>query len=67
MAGYQLLASEHEIQPIQVGQWTNQLLEVSIELFTDGKNSQTKDEGQAKEDELFLKISRPKMELQGLT
>ena len=52
--------------PIQVSQWKKQLLEGASELFTRGKKSKVKEEGQAKESELFQQIGRLQMELEWL-
>ncbi|MCP9800737.1 transposase [Synechococcus sp. RedBA-s] len=49
----QEIAADHAVHPIQVSQWTKQLLEGASELFTRGKTTQAKDESQAKEAELF--------------
>ena len=54
------------VQPIQVSQWKKQLLEGASDLFTRGKKTQTKDESQAKEAELFQQIGRLQMELEWL-
>jgi putative transposase len=62
----QEIAAAHSIHPIQVSQWKKQLLEGSSELFTRGKKSQSKDEGQAKEAELFQQIGKLQMELEWL-
>jgi putative transposase len=50
--------------PIQVSQWKRQTLVDASELFTKGKQSRDKDEGQAKEAELFQQIGRLQMELE---
>jgi len=44
----QEIAADHAIHPIQVSQWKKQLLEGASELFTRGKKSKDKEEGQAK-------------------
>jgi putative transposase len=62
----QEIAADHGIHPIQVSQWKKQLLEGASELFTRGKKSQTKDDTQAKEAELFQQIGRLQMELEWL-
>ena len=62
----QEIAADHAIHSIQVSQWKKQLLEGSSELFTRGKKSQAKSEGQAKEAELFQQIGKLQMELQWL-
>ena len=62
----QEIAADHSIHPIQVRQWKKQLLEGSSELFTRGKKSQSKDECQAKEAELFQQIGKLQMELEWL-
>jgi len=49
-----------------VSQWKRQLLEGASELFTRGKKSKDKEEGQAKEAELFQQIGRLQMELEWL-
>ncbi len=48
--------------PIQVSQWKRQLLEDASEMFTKGKKSKDKEEGQAKEAKLFQQIGRLQME-----
>jgi putative transposase len=62
----QEIAADHAIHPIQVSQWKKQLLEGASELFTRGKKSKDKEEGQAKEAELFQQIGRLQMELEWL-
>ena len=62
----QEIAADHAIHPIQVSQWKKQLLEGSSELFTRGKKIQSKEEGQAKEAELFQQIGKLQMELEWL-
>ena len=62
----QEIAADHSIHPIQVSQWKKQLLEGASELFTRGKKSKDKEEGQAKEAELFQQIGRLQMELEWL-
>ena len=52
--------------PIQVSQWKRQLLDGASELFTRGKQTKDKEEGQAKEAELFQQIGRLQMELEWL-
>jgi putative transposase len=49
-----------------VSQRKKQLLEGSNELFTRGKKIQSKDEGQAKEAELFQQIGKLQLELEWL-
>jgi putative transposase len=46
-----------------VSQWKRQLLDGARELFTMGNQSKNKDEGPAKEAELFQQIGRLRMEL----
>lgn len=43
------IAADHAIHPIQVSQWTLQLLDGASELLTSGMKTKGKDEGQAKE------------------
>ena len=62
----QEIAAEHSIHPIQVSQWKKQLLESASELFSRGKKTNDKAEGQAKEAELFQQIGRLQMELEWL-
>jgi transposase-like protein len=62
----QEIAADHSIHPIQVSQWKKQLLEGSSELFTRGNKTQSNDEGQAKEAELFQQIGKLQMELEWL-
>ena len=62
----QEIAAYHSIHPVQVSQWKKQLLEGSSELLTRRMKSQSKDEGQAKEAELFLQIGKLQMELEWL-
>ncbi|MEI6829774.1 MAG: transposase [Synechococcaceae cyanobacterium ELA445] len=62
----QEIAADHAIHPIQVSQWKKQLLESASELFTRGKKARVKDEGQAKEAELFQQIGRLQMEIEWL-
>ena len=50
----QEIAADHAIHPIQVSQWKRQLLDGASELFTRGKKTKDKVEGQVKEAELFL-------------
>lgn len=45
----QEIAADHAIHPIQVSQWKRQLLEGASELFSRGKKSKDKEEGQAEE------------------
>ena len=52
--------------PIQVSQWKRQLLDGASELSTRGKQTKDKEEGQAKEAELFQQIGRLQMELEWL-
>jgi putative transposase len=52
--------------PIQVSQWKRQLLDGARELFTRGKQTKDKEDGQAKESELFQQIGRLQMELEWL-
>jgi putative transposase len=51
---------------IQVSQWKRQLLDGASELFSRGKKSNDKEEGQAKKAELFQQIGRLQMELEWL-
>ena len=62
----QEIAADHAIHPIQVSQWKRQLLDGANELFTRGKKTKDKEDGQAKEAELFQQIGRLQMELEWL-
>ena len=62
----QEIAADHAIHPIQVSQWQRQLLDGASELFTRGKKTEEKSEGQAKEAELFQRLGRLQMELEWL-
>jgi len=55
---FQEFAAAHAIDPIQVSQWNNQFPESVSELFTRGRKTKEKDEGQPKEAKLFLRIGR---------
>ena len=52
--------------PIQVSQWKRQLLDGASELFARGIKTKDKEEGQAKEAELFQQIGRLLIELEWL-
>ncbi|MCX5946660.1 MAG: transposase [Cyanobacteria bacterium] len=62
----QEIAADHAIHPIQVSQRKCQLLDSASELFTRGQKTKDKEEGQAKEAELFHQIGRLQRELQWL-
>jgi len=62
----QEIAADHAVHPIQVSQWKRQLLDGASELFTRGKKTKDKEEGQAKEAELFQQIGRLQIELEWL-
>jgi len=62
----QEIAADHAIHPIQVSQWKRHLLDGASELFIRGKQSKDKEDGQAKEAELFQQIGRLQMELEWL-
>ena len=57
-------AAHLSVRPIQVSQWKWQFHDSAGELFTSGKKIKEKDEGQAKETELFQQIRRLQMELE---
>lgn len=63
----QEITADHAIHPIQVSHWKKQLIVGANELFTKGKNTKNKDEGQAKKDELFCQNGRLQIELEWLT
>jgi transposase-like protein len=62
----QEFGANHVVHPIQLSQWKRQLLDGASELFTRGKKSNDKEEGQAKEAELIQQIGRLQMELEWL-
>ena len=62
----QEIAIDHAIHPIQVSQWKKQMLDGVSELFTRGMKSKDKEDGQAKEAELYQQIGRLQMELEWL-
>ena len=62
----QEIVADHIIHPIPVNQWKKQLLDGGSELLTRGKKSKDKEEGQAKEAELFQQIGKLQMELEWL-
>jgi transposase-like protein len=62
----QQIAANHTIHPIQVSQWKRHLLDGASELFTRGKQTKDREEGQAKEAEPFQQIGRLQMELEWL-
>ena len=49
-----------------MSQWKRQLLDGASELFTRAKKSRDREEGQAKEAELFQQIGKLQMELEWL-
>ena len=57
-------ATDHAIHPIQVSQWKRRFHDRADELFTSGKKTKEKDEGEAKEAQLFQQIRRLQMELE---
>ena len=62
----QKVDTDHAIHPIQVSQGKPQLLNGASELLTRCKKSKVKEEGQAKEAELFQQIGKFQMELEWL-
>ena len=60
----QEIATNHAIHPIQVSESKRKLLDCPNELFTRGKKSKDKEEGQAKEAELFQQVGKRQMELE---
>ena len=62
----QEIATDHAIHPIQVSQWKKQLLDGANELCTRSKKSKEKEEGEAREAELFQQIGKLLMELECL-
>ena len=52
----QEIAADHAIHPTQVSQWRRQLLDGAGVPLTQGKKTKDKEDGQAKEAELFQQI-----------
>jgi hypothetical protein len=59
-------ADDHAMHPFQVSHWKRHLLNRANELFTRGKKPKDKEEGQAREAELFQQIRRLHLELEWL-
>ena len=62
----QLYTARLPVRPNQVSQWKRQQLDIASELFTRGKPTKNKEEGLAKEAQLFQQICRLQMELEWL-
>ena len=60
----QEIAAGYAIHPIQESQWNRQLLDGATELFIRGKQSNDKEEVQAKEAELFQQNGKLQTKLQ---
>lgn len=58
------IAADHAIHTIQVSQCKRQLLDGASDLFTLGKKSYDKEEGQAKQAKLSQQIGQLQTELQ---
>jgi len=59
----QEIATDHVLHTIHVSKWKRQLLDGASELFSRGKNTKDKEEGQTKEAELLQQIERLQMKL----
>jgi transposase len=51
------LAKAYQVHPVQISQWTKQLLEDAESLFRDGRHRE-REEGQALQAELYERIGR---------
>jgi transposase-like protein len=60
----QEIAADHAVHPIQVSQWKRQPLAGASELFTRGKKSKDREEGQAKKAKLFQQIGKLQIALE---
>jgi len=59
------LAKAFQVHPVQISQWKKQLLDGVEALFRDGRRRE-RDEGQARQAELFEQIGRLNMEVEWL-
>jgi transposase-like protein len=59
------LATMYRVHPVQISQWKKQLLDGVEELFRDGRRRE-REEGQARQAELYEQIGRLNMEIEWL-
>jgi transposase-like protein len=59
------LAKAYQVHPVQISQWKKQLLDGIEAIFRDGRQRE-REEGQALQAELYEKIGRLNMEIEGL-
>jgi putative transposase len=59
------LAKTYQVHPVQISQWKKQLLDGVEDLFRDGRHRE-REEGEARQAELYEKIGRLNMEIDWL-
>jgi transposase-like protein len=59
------LAKMYRVHPVQISQWKKQLLDGVEDLFRDGRRRE-REEGEARQAELYEKIGRLNMEIEWL-
>jgi transposase-like protein len=59
------LAKTYQVHPVQISQWKKQLLDGVEDLFRDGRRRE-REEGEARQAELYEKIGRLNMEIEWL-
>jgi transposase-like protein len=59
------LAKTYHVHPVQISQWKKQLLDGVEDLFRDGRRRE-REEGEARQAELYEKIGRLNMEIEWL-
>jgi transposase-like protein len=59
------LAKTYRVHPVQISQWKKQLLDGVEDLFRDGRRRE-REEGEARQAELYEKIGRLNMEIEWL-
>ena len=59
------LAKAYQVHPVQISQWKKQLLDGVEDLFRDGRRRE-REEGEARQAELYEQIGRLNMEIEWL-
>jgi transposase-like protein len=59
------LAKTYQVHPVRISQWKKQLLDGVEDLFRDGRRRE-REEGEARQAELYEKIGRLNMEIEWL-
>ena len=59
------LAKAYQVHPVQISQWKKQLLDGVETLFRDGRRRE-REQGEAVQTELYEKIGRLNMEIEGM-